>query len=320
MTNYTFTLEEKEYCLDIKIESNKIILEAKVKKDDIPFVYRFNTTLEEFKKKINVVESLEEVKILLENIVSKKDNINGEINNSEEKITLKLNYDFCSLKKYIELDLTRIILSEKKMIEYLTNQVKLLKRIIKSNGIQFKNIKNVDMYKESELIKNNKELDLIKSGIINLNNKNLKLKLIYKASKDGDTPDKFHSKCDGVSPTLTIFKTKDNYIFGGFTDGKWDDHSKDLKTNNTFLFSFNNMKIYTGKNGGNIYCSKDHGPWFSWVLGAYDNPFLTRMQNNQFEFNTVKQHWNEFSKDYELTGGKKEFSVMEIEVFLIEYF
>lgn len=52
MTNYTFTLEEKEYCLDIKIESNKIILEAKVKKDDIPFVYRFNTTLEEFQKKL----------------------------------------------------------------------------------------------------------------------------------------------------------------------------------------------------------------------------------------------------------------------------
>ena len=101
------------------------------------------------------------------------------------------------------------------MIEYLTNQVKLLKRIIKSNGIQFKNIKNVDMYKESELIKNDKELDLIKSGIINLNDKNLKLKLIYKASKDGDTPDKFHSKCYGVSPTLTIFKTKDSLMGNG---------------------------------------------------------------------------------------------------------
>ena len=80
------------------------------------------------------------------------------------------------------------------------------------------------------------------------------------------------------------------------------------------------MKIYTGKNGGRIYCSKDHGPWFPYALGVFENPYLTKSQNNQYDFNTVNNYWNEFSKDYELTGGTKEFSVKEIEVFLIEYF
>ena len=47
-------------------------------------------------------------------------------------------------------------------------------------------------------------MNLIKSGIKNINSNNLKLKLIYKASRDGDTPEKFHLKCDGISPTISI--------------------------------------------------------------------------------------------------------------------
>ena len=119
----------------------------------------------------------------------------------------------------MKISLKRIILSDKKMIEYLTNQNILLKKeiaelknIINSNG------KDNDSYKISTLIKNENELNLIKSGIVNCKNKNLKLKLLYRASIDGDTPEIFHSKCDGISPTISIFKTSDNYTFGGYSD------------------------------------------------------------------------------------------------------
>jgi len=142
-----------------------------------------------------------------------------EIDDEEENITLIVDYIFVSLKKNIKLNLNREILSDKKMIEYLIKQNKILKSKIKSD-------ENKDDYKESELIENENQFNLIKSGIKNLNSKKLKLKLIYKASRDGDTPEIFHLKCDGISPTISIFKTKDNYIFGGYTDKNWDDHSK----------------------------------------------------------------------------------------------
>ena len=54
----------------------------------------------------------------------------------------------------------------------------------------------------------------------------------------------FHLKCDGKSPTITIYKTKDNYTFGGYTDKNWDIYSRDLICNNAFLFSFDHMKMH----------------------------------------------------------------------------
>ena len=223
-------------------------------------------------------------------------------------MTLIIDYIFVSLNKNIKFILNRIILSDKKMIEYLIKKNKILKNIIKS-------YENKDVYKESELITNKNQMNLIKSGIKNINSNNLKLKLIYKASRDGDTPEKFHLKCDGISPTISIFKTKDNYIFGGYTDKNWDDHSQDLKCNNAFLFSFDNMKIYPGKNGGMIWCTNDVGPWFSYALGAQHNNFLKDKQLRQFDIDFFKNHWDNIDKEYELNNGKQYYYIKEIEVF-----
>ena len=209
------------------------------------------------------MNSLEEVKIFFQNILAKKENIIGEIEQSEENIIITIEYDFFTIKTTLKINLKKNILSDKKMIEYLTNQNILLKKeIAELKNIINSNCKDKDFCEISTLIKNENELNLIKSGIVNCKNKNFKLKLFYRASIDGDTPEKFHSKCDGIAPTISIFKTTDNYTFGGYTDVKWDKISSNKKGNNIFLFSFNNMKLYPGKNGGSIYCYSSHGPWF----------------------------------------------------------
>jgi hypothetical protein len=43
-----------------------------------------------------------------------------------------------------------------------------------------------------------------------------RFKRIYNASTDGWDADDFHRFCDIKGWTLTIIKTTDNYIFGGF--------------------------------------------------------------------------------------------------------
>ena len=46
--------------------------------------------------------------------------------------------------------------------------------------------------------------------------------LIYKASRDGDKSENFHSKCDNMKNTLIIIKSKNGKIFGGFTTQLWN--------------------------------------------------------------------------------------------------
>ena len=313
LKEFNFSLNEKENRIKIEIENNKICIKCTEKGKDLPFEYNMSYTLVEFKEKINILDNFEEIKIFLENILAKKENIKAEIDEEENNITLTISYNITRLKKNLKLNLTKTILSDKAKNEYLTNENKNLKKLIELKE------ENKDYYKESELITNEEQINLIKSGINNINSRKLKLNLIYKASIDGDSPEIFHLKCDGKSPTITIYKTKDNYTFGGYTDKNWDIYSRDLICNNAFLFSFDHMKIYPGKNGGMIYCSKTTGPWFSYALGAQQNQFLEREQDKHFDFDYFKQYWNNIEKEYELTGGKKIYILKEVEVFYIEF-
>jgi hypothetical protein len=45
--------------------------------------------------------------------------------------------------------------------------------------------------------------------------------LLYRATRDGFSAADFHSKCDGYLNTLTIVKSSNGYVFGGFTTRSW---------------------------------------------------------------------------------------------------
>ena len=51
--------------------------------------------------------------------------------------------------------------------------------------------------------------------------------LLYRASQNGWTAANFHSCCDGKGPTVTVIKSG-NYVFGGYTEEKWDQPGKSL--------------------------------------------------------------------------------------------
>lgn len=93
-----------------------------------------------------------------------------------------------------------------------------------------------------------------------------KWRMIYKASIDGFASLDFHSKCDGHKSTLTVVKTKKNFIFGGYTDATWS-HSSGYKTDkNSFIFSLvnddNPACLPCTKPSCAIYCNIAHGPTF----------------------------------------------------------
>ncbi len=54
--------------------------------------------------------------------------------------------------------------------------------------------------------------------------KDQRWQLKYKASIDGFKASDLHAKYDGIANTLTVIKSKNVNIFGGFTEKEW--HSR----------------------------------------------------------------------------------------------
>ena len=163
------------------------------------------------------------------------------------------------------------------------------------------------------------QIELIKTGIKNFDKtKELQLKLLFRASRDGDNNKAYHDLCDGNAPTINVIKSKNGYIFGGYTDCLLNSTSGCTKTTNSFVFSFNKMKIYNGVDGGYFHCGTDCGPWFCGCVGVDgDNYFITEA-SYQWEINSYR-YFEGFTEEYELVGGKRNFAVEEVEVFKVDF-
>ena len=303
-------IENTNFNFDISIGNDTINISLKPVDKEIPFYYNYESTLEDLGKTnkiFAVFNNLEEVKKFLYFFVSKKENIKINEEN-DEKIIIQINYLLGPKNKSLEITFEKKITDDKKMITYLTKLLNVYK--MNSNILQY----------DSKLITNISQLELIKTGIKNYDNsKKIKLSLLFRASRDGDTIKAFHDRVDGISPTISLIETKTNYIFGGFTDHAWDSKSGCVKTNNTFMFSFNKKKIYIGKNGGQIHCTNDYGPWFCGGSGVYMDNYFKENNSYEWELKTNIGSFDGFTEEFELVGGVKNFMVNEVEVFKVEY-
>ena len=83
-------------------------------------------------------------------------------------------------------------------------------------------------------------------------NKTLKeIKLLYRGSRDGFRANIFHEKCNNEGETLTIIESKDNFIFGGYTEINWDNtiwNGKVGEYNNARRNGNGNEFVFTLKN------------------------------------------------------------------------
>ncbi|GES76365.1 carbohydrate-binding module family 13 protein [Rhizophagus clarus] len=140
-----------------------------------------------------------------------------------------------------------------------------------------------------------------------------KFKLLFRASRDRHSRDKFHEICDNKPRTVTIIKVKDsNEILGGYNPTKWKSDGSFSATEDSFIFSFNDCTIDSYilsrviDEEAAIYNSSDYGPSF----GAEDLEIWTH------DGNYCKQSTNSC---YEQPIRKTEtkFTIDECEVFQI---
>lgn len=75
-------------------------------------------------------------------------------------------------------------------------------------------------------------------------NYSINMKLLYKASQDGDNKEVFHKNCDFHLPTLVLIEDENGNKFGGYTEALWNTEKEDgvfYKSDVTaFLFSITN--------------------------------------------------------------------------------
>ena len=159
-------------------------------------------------------------------------------------------------------------------------------------------------------------------------NRILKYNLIYRATKDGDASKNFHSKCDFIGPNIILIKTKEDFIFGGFTTKSWKHLFKDinkdepelgteLKDEKAFGFSINEKKIYNNGNPNEsiIYCNNNYGPIFK----SYFKIFNECLKNGGLCGKKEESYFVGQEKDYEINGGKEKFDIEELEIFQIGF-
>ena len=147
--------------------------------------------------------------------------------------------------------------------------------------------------------------------------------LKYRATRDGLYAKDFHERCDGFSNSLTIIKSKNGNLFGGFVEKAWDSSTGAyLHDPKAFIFSLVNkenkpFKVLCSNNGENaIWCSSTFGPTFG-------DDIVLRSSSN-----TIQEGWSNFGFSYKhgsyqkgtleaksILAGSENFQILEIEVF-----
>lgn len=155
-------------------------------------------------------------------------------------------------------------------------------------------------------------------------------RLVYRGSRDGFNGLDFHKNCDNRSKTLTIIRTTNGCIFGGYTEKEWNQIGEKghYKTDdNAFIFSLVNERntpcrvdVEKGQNEKekSIACYASAGPTFG---GGHDIYVANESNVN------VNSHCK-FGYSFRLSGyeygsnqakcflaGSEFFQTDEIEVF-----
>jgi hypothetical protein len=134
----------------------------------------------------------------------------------------------------------------------------------------------------------------------------------------------FHWRCDGISNTITIIQTTEDFIFGGFTPIAWDSTSgyKADTSGRSFLFSVKNPhnrdfgRIGLKDPRYAIYCSSSTGPMFG---NGYDIYVANGCNANTSSYTHLGCGYvnNTSINEYQVFTGKQHFTVKEIEVFTL---
>ncbi|CAB4430236.1 unnamed protein product [Rhizophagus irregularis] len=212
-------------------------------------------------------------------------------------------------KKILPKDLYKDLL--KVLLNYLDPNIKLndrtkpnvTKEIINTETIDSKIITHQHVETISKWIDRLEITDELTSSY--------EFKLLFRGSRDGFCPKKFHEICDNQSRTVTFVKVKgNNEILGGYNPTEWMSNNSRNYNKDCFIFSFNNniikdciiSRVMANKEPA-IFDYSSYGPLF-----GYNDLIIWGSNGECRSFKTC----------YEKPIRKgREFSIEEFEVFKV---
>ena len=295
----TLNNREDELLLNVDKEYDNLFFKGDIIKDIEKLPDKIELSLEKCKNiyKIdnNIYKFIKEI-IEIENNINIISDFNSNINNiyNSKNIKIKLNIEESEMNKFVE-------------------KIKTFGNIELINN-------NYEIFKLSSIISDDINSHILINNWIEevINKKEIKYELIFRMSENGTDSSDFHKYCDNKGSTLTLVKTSEDKIFGGFTPLNWNENGgyyNDL-SNQTFIFSLNLKKKYNmiNKDRCAIYCSKECGPSF----GSAD---FRLNENMKIGASYANKNSNFLShNNLELTGGKgndENFETDEFEVYLV---
>ena len=176
---------------------------------------------------------------------------------------------------------------------------------------------------ESNIIENTNDEFKIKDWLESVN-KVSKPKLLYRASRDGWDGTDFHRQCDKKGSILTIVKSTDGYIFGGYTSTSWTSSQNYQFSSNAFLFSLKchaglkavKMNLTNHVSSYSICCIANDGPTFGRGFDLHISSNANTTMNSNSKVGHTYSLPSGVTDEYFLTG-RNSFQVSEYEVFQV---
>ena len=137
-------------------------------------------------------------------------------------------------------------------------------------------------------------------------------KLVYKGSEHGMNPETFHSKCDGLGPTVVFVKSKDDTL-GGYTTQPWS--QKEIYSSDFDAFVFSISK--------DLFCPVSIGEsatFQSSTSGAYfgdEETLVVFKEKQNGKWNVISNGYDCYQDGSTFSGGHFSFIPEEVEVYEI---
>lgn len=345
---YNFSLKDNKYLLKISFNDDQLFFYVLEENSFLQNEFSLCQNYEQLKlvdKFFCLFENIEEIFNSLKRIISDK---NLTLIKENKMVKLQIynsltnkNFNICLPQKEKDINNTINLLTKK--VTDLENELKnvknenndlnkkmlryedIIKNLEKNFNEKLKELENkiienktsqnknsIDLFKNSSIVKS-EDVDLILSWF---DKKPIKFNLLLDSKIDGDSNLTFKEKCFNKSPTMVFIKTTDNLRFGGFTSVTWpeNDNKKDEKS---FLFSLDKKKKYKIKESQNedaIYYYQNICFCFGGGCDLYIIDKCTLEDDN-----LVGDGSYDLPSKYELNNGKKNFKVLNYEVYCVEF-
>ena len=147
-----------------------------------------------------------------------------------------------------------------------------------------------------------------------------RLQLLFRASEHDFSASEFHKYCDNKGPTITIIKSYNKLIFGGYASQSWFSKGGFSKAPGSFLFSLNKEtkhEIYQFQ-GYAIEGNKHWGPIFSNDLYLSNNCYVNGGFGSLGYTYCKMSDSHNLRKSISHLGGSSDFQVEDYEVFSLD--